>query len=157
MKEMNIDFFTGKLLINGNQLLLSSYDDFVMSEFYMSNKEIEKYGSIYFNFPEVKWMGKSFFMEIRPSLNSFPPTIFLIDRKSDFFYSFEDWESRADLELLNKEECNLIAWVRDKIGGGVEKKILQPPYGMEWIYDWGSIAVQANKRDFTCGIYISWL
>lgn len=157
MKKMNIDFFTGRLLINDNELLLWSYDDFVTSEFYVSNKEIKKNGGVYFNFPEVNWMGKNFFMEIRPSMNNFPPTIFLIDRTSDFFYSLKNWEDRDNLELLHEEECNLITWVRDKIEGGVEKKIIKPPYGIEWIYGWGSIAVQTNKRDFNCGIYISWL
>lgn len=101
-------------------------------------------------------MKGNFFLEIRPSINYSIPSVYMINRDSVFFQSIHQWNTRADINMLKNEEERLIKWVRENIKGGDEYTITQPPYGIEWKYGWGSIAVQSNVQTFDCGIYITW-
>jgi hypothetical protein len=156
MNIITFDFDTGSLFVNKHLLTISSYDSFISSELFVKTREIEKSGAYYFNLPNVEWMGELFFMEIRPSIGHFSPCVFLISRTGFFFNSLSSWEKRADLSGLKNEEERMINWVRSNKENGDERVITQPPYGVQWVYTWGDIAVQSNAQTFDCGIYITW-
>ncbi|SEL30605.1 hypothetical protein SAMN04487787_10922 [Kosakonia sacchari] len=156
MNVMKLDFCTGALSIGNNELNIDGYDKFIASDLFKNNTQLKKWGRFYFILPEVSWLGGGFYLEIRPSVNNIPPCIYMIDRDSNFFQSLNDWNKRADLSMIKKEESRLIQWMRDHIKGGNERAVTNPPYGVEWVYEWGTISVQCNTHTFDCGTYITW-
>lgn len=156
MNEMTLHFSSGVLTVNGHAVDVSSFDNFIKSELYNAIPDIKKGGKYLFYICNASWFNNDFFMEIRPGMGVFNGSVYLIDKSGDFFQAFDDWNKRANRKLLENESKRLIYWVRDKQEGGSETKINQPPYGVEWVYDWGKIAVQSNSYTFDCGIYITW-
>lgn len=156
MNTMMLDFCTGALSIDSDKVVVASYDRFIQSDFYANNVQLQKWGRFFFNLPAVNWLGGTFYLEIRPSVNNIMPCVYMVNRDGAFFQSIDKWEKHADINTLKNEELRLIKWIREHIKGGSEYTIKTPPYGVEWKFDWGSITVQSHEQTFDCGIYITW-
>jgi len=155
MKMMILDEKTGLLTIDGFAIELTSSEAFTSSDFYRVFP-LTKVGQFYFSIDDVLWKGESFILEFRPAIFSFRPCIFLTSKDGDFFKTFTDWNKRADLGGLKKEEERLTSWVGMQLPSIFKNKITILPYGTEWQFDWGSIVVQSNNQSFDCGVYIDW-
>ncbi|WP_320759913.1 hypothetical protein, partial [Enterobacter roggenkampii] len=109
-----------------------------------------------FSIDNIEWKDQTFILELRPSVFSFSPSIFLTSKNGNFYKTLWDWDKRANLRNLSEEEQRLTAWVESEINSRPKLKISTPPYGTQWHHEWGSIIVQSNERSFDCGIYIEW-
>lgn len=47
MNKMTLDFCTGFLLINNDEVIVASYDKFTTSDFYKNNKQLKKWGRFF--------------------------------------------------------------------------------------------------------------
>lgn len=115
-----------------------------------------KIGSFYFAIDNIKWKDQVFILELRPSAFSFTPSLFLTSKDGSFYKTLNDWDKRASLSNLSDEQQRLTAWVESEITSKPKLKITNPPYGFQWVHEWGSIVVQSNEKSFDCGIYIEW-
>ena len=156
MLEMNFDVNSGFVAINNYPLELKDVETFKNSEFYMLFSPLNTIGSYYFSIDNIDWKDQTFILELRPSVFSFSPCIFLTSKNGNFYKTLWDWDKRANLRNLSEEEQRLTAWVNSEITSRPKLKISAPPYGTQWHHEWGSIIVQSNEKSFDCGIYIEW-
>lgn len=156
MLEMNFDVNSGFVAINNYPLELKDVETFKNSEFYTLFSPLNTIGSYYFSIDNIEWKDQTFILELRPSVFSFSPSIFLTSKNGNFYKTLWDWDKRANLRNLSEEEQRLTAWVESEITSRPKLKISLPPYGTQWHHEWGSIIVQSNERSFDCGIYIEW-
>lgn len=156
MLEMNFDVNSGFVAINNYPLELKDVETFKNSEFYTLFSPLNTIGSYYFSIDNIEWKDQTFILELRPSVFSFSPSIFLTSKNGNFYKTLWDWDKRANLRNLSEEEQRLTAWVESEITSHPKLKISTPPYGTQWHHEWGSIIVQSNERSFDCGIYIEW-
>ncbi|MCA2028170.1 hypothetical protein LDK53_19685 [Enterobacter sp. K16B] len=156
MLEMNFDVNSGFVAINNYPLELKDVETFKNSEFYMLFSPLNTIGSYYFSIDNIDWKDQTFILELRPSVFSFSPSIFLTSKNGNFYKTLWDWDKRANLRNLSEEEQRLTAWVESEITSHPKLKISTPPYGTQWHHEWGSIIVQPNEKSFDCGIYIEW-
>ena len=156
MLEMNFDVNSGFVAINNYPLELKDVETFKNSEFYMLFSPLNTIGSYYFSIDNIDWKDQTFILELRPSVFSFSPCIFLTSKNGNFYKTLWDWDKRANLRNLSEEEQRLTAWVDSEITSHPKLKISTPPYGTQWHHEWGSIIVQSNEKSFDCGIYIEW-
>lgn len=156
MLEMNFDVNSGFVAINNYPLELKDVETFKNSEFYMLFSPLNTIGSYYFSIDNIDWKDQTFILELRPSVFSFSPCIFLTSKNGNFYKTLWDWDKRANLRNLSEEEQRLTAWVDSEITSRPKLKISAPPYGTQWHHEWGSIIVQSNEKSFDCGIYIEW-
>jgi len=80
----------------------------------------------------------------------------MVEKGTEFYSSLHDWELRANVDLLLREEARVKEFLESTLNFASRRDISQPPYGVVFEYVWGEIAVQSNKNDFNCGLYISW-
>ncbi|EPK4277575.1 hypothetical protein QCK02_004508 [Enterobacter mori] len=152
--EMNLDVHTGFVAINNYPLELKGVDTFKNSAFYKFFSPLTSIGPFYFSIDNIKWKDQVFILELRPSVFSFSPSIFLNSNDGSFYKTLDDWGKRANLSNLSDERQHLTAWVENEITSKPKLKITTPPYGIQWEHEWGSIVVQSNEKIFDCGIYI---
>ncbi|MBU5922730.1 hypothetical protein [Enterobacter sichuanensis] len=156
MLEMNFDVNSGFVAINNYPLELKDIETFKNSEFYTLFSPLNTIGSYYFSIDNIDWKDQTFILELRPSVFSFSPSIFLTSKSGNFYKTLWDWDKRANLRNLSEEEQRLTAWVESEITSRPKLKISTSPYGTQWHHEWGSIIVQSNEKSFDCGIYIEW-
>ncbi|HEO9122665.1 TPA: hypothetical protein QIF58_003646, partial [Enterobacter bugandensis] len=156
MLEMNLDVHTGFVAINNYPLELKDVDTFKNSKFYQFFSPLTKIGSFYYSIDNIKWKDQVFILELRPSVFSFSPSIFLTSKDGSFYKTLNDWDKRASLSNLSEERQRLTAWVENEITSKPKLQITSPPYGIQWEHEWGSVVVQSNEKSFDCGIYIEW-
>lgn len=84
MLEMNLDVHTGFVAINNYPLELKDVDTFKNSKFYQFLSPLTKIGSFYYSIDNIKWKDQVFILELRPSVFSFSPSIFLTSKMEVF-------------------------------------------------------------------------
>lgn len=146
MLEMKLDLHTGFVAINNYPIELNDVDTFKNSTFYRFLSSLTTVGPFYFAIYNIKWKDQVFILELRPSVFSFSPLIFLTSKGGSFYKTLVDWDKRASLNNLSDEQQRLISWVQNKITSSPKLKINNPPYGFQWDHDWGRIVVQSNKK-----------
>ncbi len=156
MLDMNLDVHNGFVTINNYLLELRDIETFKKSEFYNLFSPLTTIGYFYFSIDNIKWKDQVFILELRPSVFSFSPLIFLTSKDGSFYKTLADWDKRASLSNLSDEQKRLTAWVENEITSSPKLKINNPSYGFQWEHDWGRIVVQSNEKSFDCGIYIEW-
>ncbi|WP_337027635.1 hypothetical protein [Pantoea eucalypti] len=156
MKKINLGESNGALLIDGNEIDLSSYSAFTNSSFFKCADDLTPFGKYYFFSKDVLWHNEPFFVEFRPSVFSIKGSVFLTSKTGEFFKNMNDWEKRANLNILKGEESRLFAWVLNRYPSNYKGTIENPPYGDVWSFTWGEITVQSDTNAFECGIYIKW-
>lgn len=125
MLEMNLDVHTGFVEINNYPLELKDVDTFKNSEFYKFFSPQTKIGSFYYSIDNIKWKDQIFILELRPSVFSFSPSIFLTSKDGGFYKTLDDWDKRANLSNLSDEQQRLTAWVENEMTSKL--KITTPP------------------------------
>lgn len=155
MKKMILEE-NGALLVDGSKIELSSYEKFINSSFFKSSDDLVKVGEYYFSTKSVMWHNEPFHVQFRPAIFSVNKSVFLISETGDFYKKINDWEKRADVNVLIAEEKRLHDWMMEEYSGNYKGELKNPPYGHVWGFSWGEITVQSNEKSFTCGIYIEW-
>ena len=100
MLEMNFDINSGFVAINNCPLELKDVETFKNSEFYMLFSPLNTIGSYYFSIDNIDWKDQTFILELRPSVFSFSPSIFLTSKNGDFYKTLWNWDKRANLRDL---------------------------------------------------------
>lgn len=126
MLEMNLDVHTGFVAINNYPLELKDVDTFKNSKFYKFFSPLTKIGSFYYSIDNIKWKDQVFILELRPSVFSFSPSIFLTSKDGSFYKTLNDWDKRASLSNLSDERQRLTAWVENEITSKPKLKITPP-------------------------------
>lgn len=127
MLEMNLDVHTGFVAINNYPLELKDVDTFKNSAFYKFFSPLTKIGYFYYSIDNIKWKDQVFILELRPSVFSFSPSIFLTCKDGFFYKTLDDWDKRANLSNLSDEQQCLTAWVENEITSKPKLKITTPP------------------------------
>lgn len=156
MLEMHFDVNSGLVAIDNYPLELKDLETFKNSEFYKLFSPFTTTGHYYFSIDNIDWKDQTFILELRPSVFSFSPSIFLTSKTGNFYKTLGDWNKRANLNNLSEEEQRLTAWIENEITSHPKLKIITAPYGIQWDHEWGRIIVQSNEKSFDCGIYIEW-
>lgn len=156
MLEMKLDVHSGCVAINNYPIELKDVDTFKNSAFYRFFSSLTTVGPFYFAIDNIKWKDQVFILELRPSVFSFSPLIFLTSKGGSFYKTLADRDKRASLSNLSDEQQRLISWVENEITSSPKNKINNLPYGFQWNHDWGRIAVQSNEKSFDYGIDIEW-
>ncbi|EPA1253702.1 hypothetical protein [Enterobacter bugandensis] len=126
MLEMNLDVHTGFVAINNYPLELKDVDTFKNSKFYQFFSPLTKIGSFYYSIDNIKWKDQVFILELRPSVFSFSPSIFLTSKDGSFYKTLNDWDKRASLSNLSEERQRLTAWVENEITSKPKLQITSP-------------------------------
>lgn len=155
MKKMILEE-NGALLVDGSKIELSSYEQFINSSFFKSSDDLIHVGEYYFSAKNVMWHNEPFHVQFRPAIYSVNKSVFLISKTGEFYKNINDWEKRANVNVLISEEKRLYEWMMEKYPGNYKGELKDPPYGHVWGFSWGEITVQSNEKSFTCGIYIEW-
>jgi len=115
MLEMNLDVHTGFVAINNYPLELKDVNTFKNPAFYKLFSPLTSIGPFYFSIDNIKWKDQVFILELRPSVFSFSPSIFLTSKDGSFYKTLDDWDKRANLSNLSDERQRLTAWVENEI------------------------------------------
>lgn len=126
MLEMKLDVHTGFVAINNYPIELKDVDTFKNSAFYKFFSPLTKIGPFYFAIDNIKWKDQIFILELRPSVFSFTPSLFLTSKDGNFYKTLEDWDKRASLSNLSDEQQRLTAWVESEITSKPKLKITTP-------------------------------
>ncbi|WP_312178328.1 hypothetical protein [Pseudescherichia sp.] len=156
MKKMILNERDGSVTIDNYSINLQSREQFVGSCFYRENDDIKEFGHYGYYVESVLWLGREYSLEFWPAMEQFEKKIFMVEKGTEFYASLHDWELRANIDLLLREEARVKAFLESTLHFVSKHDISQPPYGVVFEYSWGEIAVQSNKNDFNCGLYISW-
>lgn len=156
MKKMILNERDGSVTIDNYSINLQSREQFVGSCFYRENDDIKEFGHYGYYVESVLWLGREYSLEFWPAMEQFEKKIFMVEKGTEFYASLHDWELRANVDLLLREEARVKAFLESTLHFVSKHDISQPPYGVVFEYSWGEIAVQSNKNDFNCGLYISW-
>lgn len=156
MKKMILDERDGNLTIDNYSINLQSQEEFVGSCFYRDNDDIKEFGRYGYYVESVSWLGREYFLEFWPAMEQFQKKICMVEKGTEFYSSLHDWELRANVDLLLREEARVKDFLESTLKFVSKHDISQPPYGVVFEYSWGEIAVQSNKNDFNCGLYIGW-
>ncbi|WP_262801529.1 hypothetical protein [Enterobacter quasiroggenkampii] len=84
MLEMKFDVHTGFIAINNYPIELKDFDTFENSAIYKFFSPLTKIGPFYFAIDNIKWKDQVFILELRPSVFSFSPSIFLTSKDGSF-------------------------------------------------------------------------
>lgn len=156
MKKMILNERDGSVTIDNYSINLQSREQFVGSYFYRENDDIKEFGHYGYYVESVSWLGREYSLEFWSAMEQFEKKIFMVEKGTEFYASLHDWELRANIDLLLREEARVKAFLESTLHFVSKHDISQPPYGVVFEYSWGEIAVQSNKNDFNCGLYISW-
>ena len=85
MLEMKLDVHTGFVAINNYPIELKDVDTFKNSAFYKFFSPLTKICPFYFAIDNIKWKDQVFILELRPSVFSFSPLIFLTSKDGIFY------------------------------------------------------------------------
>nr|WP_033762191.1 hypothetical protein [Pantoea agglomerans] len=156
MKKLKFEPTTGTLVIDEKYLEITSEELFCKSELYNS---LQSSGSIkslmphHYLIDSIIFNNKEFELHIRPVIFNLPFMVQLVDKGNEYYHSLNDWDRRADIEMLNESVRDLSKWLGSSLELGSPDFIKAEV--VRWGFPWGNVSVSYETRSFNHGIYIT--
>lgn len=157
MIDLHIDKVNGAIFLGGVEVDISSEDVFVKSAFYetfFKQGEINELMPHHYLLKSVIFKDKIFEMIVRPICYDFPFMIQLIDHDSDYFNSREDWNLKADINMLSQSVRKTSLWLSEVLD--LQEPDVQNESFNRWLFSWGRVSVSYENKSFDFGIFITW-